>query len=460
MSTTLVVPEWIERRLLEIAGLEIETGGVLLARPVKTQDGDMRLLATELCLVPDEAYAVREFDRIAVTSDGYVPALARAEETATVPIWLHTHPGEGASPHPSPHDEVVDEMLSDLFRLRASSGFYGALVIARQGETLRFEGFLESEKDRTPIDRVFSPGSRFRLFWNDSATIPVPAPLYDRNIRAFGGDVQNILHDLRVAIVGCGGTGSSVAEQLARLGVRNFLLIDPDTLSEHNVTRVYGSELDDVGRTKVEVIGKHIARIASDAVVKTIASMVTREPVARHLANVDVIFGCTDDNAGRLVLSRLPTFMLTPVFDCGVLLTSDLQGQMDGIFGRVTILTPGSACLVCRDRIDLARAASEALTPSERVRRVNEGYAPALPGVEPAVVSYTTLVAATAVGELLERFIGYGSPDVPGELLLRIHDREMSTNMQEPRRRHYCHRDSGKIGFGLTDPFLEQTWQR
>jgi molybdopterin/thiamine biosynthesis adenylyltransferase len=454
-----VLPDWIEQRLLEITSLDVETGGVLLARPVKSLSGDLRLLATELHLVSDEAYASREFDGLQITSDGYVPALARAEELSAIPIWLHTHPGRGASPRPSSHDEVVDGELSDLFRLRAASEFYGALIVAREREVLRFEGFLESEHGRTTIDRLFVPGSRFHLFWNDSAQAQVPSPLYDRNIRAFGGDVQNVLHDLRVAIVGCGGTGSSVAEQLVRLGVRHFLLLDPDVLSDHNVTRVYGSELNDVGSPKVEVIGKHIMRIATDAVVDAHALMVTKEAAARRLADVDVIFGCTDDNAGRLVLSRLPTFMLTPVIDCGVLLTSDGQGQLDGIFGRVTVVTPGSACLVCRDRIDLARAAAEALTPDERIRRVDEGYAPALPGVEPAVVSYTTLVAATAVGELIERFVGYGPPEVPGELLLRVHDRELSTNNQEPRDHHYCHSASSKIGLGITDPFLEQTWQ-
>jgi len=87
---------------------------------------------------------------------------------------------------------------------------------------------------------------------------------------------------------------------------------------------------------------------------------VTAEHAARRLAGCDVVFGCTDDNAGRLVLSRLPTYYLTPVIDMGVLLSSD-NGRLTGIDGRVTVVSPGSACLVCRGRIDLARAGSEQL---------------------------------------------------------------------------------------------------
>ena len=125
----------------------------------------------------------------------------------------------------------------------------------------------------------------------------------------------------------------------------------------------------------------------------------------------------------------------------------------------MTILSPGTACLVCRNRIDLDLAAAEVLPDEEHERLANEGYAPALPGVEPAVVAFTTQVAAAAVGELLERLIHYGPDPVPTETLIRTHEREMSTNDQEPRARHYCSPVGGKLGVGVTDPFLEQLWQ-
>jgi hypothetical protein len=123
------------------------------------------------------------------------------------------------------------------------------------------------------------------------------------------------------------------------------------------------------------------------------------------------------------------------------------------------VMHPDAACLVCRQRIDLARAVSETLTPEELEHRVNEGYAPALGRIEPAVVTFTTMVGAMAVSELLERLTGYGIDPVPNEVLLRLHDRELSTNSQAPLQHHYCDQSSGKWGLGLTDLFLEQTWQ-
>ena len=71
----------------------------------------------------------------------------------------------------------------------------------------------------------------------------------------------------------------------------------------------------------------------------------------------------------------------------------------------------------------------------------------------------TTQVAAAAVSELLERLIHYGPEPVPTEVLLRAHEREVSTNDQDPRDGHYCHPGRSKLGLGVTAPFLEQTWQ-
>ena len=460
MAVTLVLPQHIADQLLKAVAADVESAGVLLARPVETDDGNLRLLGRAMHWVPDEAYLVRNDKALSIPSDGYIPALAAAESDKAVPIWLHTHPGSESSPIPSDHDEIVDQELSDLFRLRSESPLYGAMVVARTGGHFCFSGHIESEHRRSDIDRMWVTGRRFRLEQNWLHESILPSDQFDRHIRAFGGRIQEVLADMTVAVVGCGGTGSAVIEQLVRLGVRKFILLDPKALTKSNVTRVYGAFPEDIGSPKVELSAAHVRRIAPDASVITSQSKITQERTARMLIDADLVFGCTDDNAGRLVLSRLASYFLTPVIDCGVLLSSDDSGRLLGIDGRVTLLAPGAACLVCRNRIDLQRAAAETLPPEEHSRLANEGYAPALQGIEPAVVAFTTQVAAVAVGELLERLVHYGPEPVPTEVLLRTHDREVSSNDQCPRAKHYCHPDGGKLGIGVTSPFLEQTWQQ
>lgn len=459
MTMSVVIPQNIADDLQSIAKLPKETAGVMLAGVVQAPNGDIRLLARHMRWVEDTAYSRRESYRLTIKSEGFVHALSEAETLGAACIWVHTHPGQGMSPLPSKYDRIVDDKIANVFRLRSGSPYYGTLIFTQLSPGLAFTGYLQCEgHDAMQIERLWQVGNRWQLIRAYDSTLPKLSPIFDRNVRAFGVAIQQTLGDLAIGIVGCGGTGSSVAEQLVRLGVRHLTLVDPDELSESNLTRVYGSTASDVGKPKVQILKCHLMHIAPDLRCEAVKSMVTLESAARCLIGCDVVFGCTDDNAGRLVLSRLATYLLTPVIDCGVLLSSNELDQLTGIDGRVTILSPGHACLICRGRINLARAGAELLTPDERVRRQDEGYAPALAHTEPAVVAYTTLVGATAVSELLERLIGYGPEPRPNEILLRCHEREISTNIAEPRIGHYCHPSSGKLGIGMTNPFLEQIW--
>lgn len=456
---TLVLPLPLRDELHTAVGIGVETGFVLLVSVVE-HAGQTRLLGRELHTVPADGYTSRGTDGMTVTPAGYLAALARAEDIGAAALWVHTHPGAGSSPCPSRQDAVVDSQLAGTFRIRTGQPWYGAVVFSLDlGGHLEFDGHLKRDDGHPiPIGRLWAVGDRLSLTTSFTSGEPDLHDMWDRNVRALGPDLQRALAQLRVTIVGCGGTGSAVAEQITRLGVRHLHLIDPDILSESNVTRVYGSAPANVGSPKAEVLAAHIRHIAPSAEVTTSLGMLTIESVARRAVGSDVIFGCTDDNAGRLVLSRLASYYLTPVFDCGVLISSNGLGRIDGIHGRVTVMTPGQGCLVCRDRIDLRLAAAELMTPSERARLEAEGYAPGLAGAEPAVVTYTTLIAALAVGELLERMIGYGPDPVPGEILARCHERELSANIAAPQPGHYCHPSTGQLGRGDIDPFLGQTW--
>lgn len=457
MNVTLTLTECVAQELAQHAAIDVETAGVLLVG-VAHQGDQFRLLAREVHWVPDDEYVVREGDRLSIRSGGYTRALARAEEIGAVAVWLHTHPG--GWPVNSVHDDEVDAELAEVFQVRTGQGLYASLVFSPSNSGMfQFSGRVYMGGEISSVSRAWIVGSRFRLI---SAVDRQPAqqtpPLFDRQVRAFGGDIQNVLRDLRVAVVGAGGTGSAVIEQLARLGVGDLLIVDPDVIEDTNLTRVYGSSPVTIGNPKATSLAQHVGTIAPHVTVRGIVSRTTERSTATTLTDRDVIFGCSDDNAGRLVLSRLSSYYLTPAIDCGVLLSSH-NGNLFGIDGRITILSPGYPCLVCRNRIDLARAAAEQLNPDERQQRQDEGYAPELGRVEPAVVTFTTLVAGLAVAELLERLAGYGPAPGPSELILRAHEREVSTNSRQPKFGHFCDPVDGKLGLGDQEPFLGTTWR-
>ena len=458
MSITLVLPDQIATDLRQKALVQEESAGVLLARAHHAANGDTRLLGRDLYWAPSEAYRLRTPTEMLISPAGYLQSLSLAEQDGAIPLWLHTHPN--GCPQPSNRDRDVDAVLADVFRLRSGSEFYGSVIVSKDGSSLSFTGTFQKEGGESEaIDRFWLVGDRWRMIYaHDQPLGPVSLTLFDRNVRAFGEAVQQSIRALRIAVVGVGGTGSAIAEQLVRLGARDILLVDNDPLSESNLTRVYGSTSEHVGSLKTAIVAEHLTAIAPDVTCTPVHGRCVQEPIARTLANVDLIFGCTDDNAGRLVLSRLSTYHLVPVIDVGILLSSDSDGELIGIDGRVTVLSPGNACLACRNRIDTRRATAEMLTPERRKRLADEGYAPGLGNIEPAVVTFTTMAAAAAVNELLERLVGYGLPERPSEILIRIHDREVSTNIAHPLPGHYCHPKQQKWGIGDTVPFLDQLW--
>ena len=353
----------------------------------------------------------------------------------------------------------MDGQLTDLFRLRTGSEAYASAIFSPAGDSMTFSGFVEREGARIEIDRFVSVGDKFRFIESYRHRPQQIAAEFDRSVRAFGGAIQSAIAKLRFAIVGNGGTGSAVAEQLVRLGARDLVLLDPDTLETSNLTRVYGSTRADVGRPKAQVLKDHLMRIAPDLTCESYRETILNEQAARRLIDCDIVFGCTDDNAGRIVLSRLASQFLIPVIDCGVLLSTNAAGLLASIDGRITTLCPGTACLVCRGRIDMRRAAAEQLSAAEQQRLAAEGYAPALGRTEPAVVTFTTSVAAQAVAELIERFVGYGPSPRPSEVLLRAHDREISTNIVAPNPGHYCDPAVGTLGAATINPFLDLAWR-
>jgi proteasome lid subunit RPN8/RPN11 len=271
MTVTLVLPDSIADEIARAANEDVEVAGVLVASPVEAPNGDMRLLGNKMEWVEANAYLRQESNGLLIASHGYVPALAEAERRQGVAIWLHTHPGQDGEPVPSNHDLKVDQEIADVFRIRTGSDYYGTLIVSPRVDDIVFTGTVQQEQGESKaIERLWRVGDGWRLSRAYDSALPQISPIFDRSVRAFGSSIQGTLNNLRVAVVGCGGTGSSTAEQLVRLGIRNIMLIDADSLTESNVTRVYGSTPDKVGQPKVEVLQGHLFKIAPDLLCRAI----------------------------------------------------------------------------------------------------------------------------------------------------------------------------------------------
>ena len=90
---------------------------------------------------------------------------------------------------------------------------------------------------------------------------------YSRQMLAFGAEGQKKLTLAKVAVVGLGGIGLQVVQNLAYMGVKDWVLIDDDIVEYSNLNRLVGATSHDAkqGFHKTEVAEKLILGIAPDS---------------------------------------------------------------------------------------------------------------------------------------------------------------------------------------------------
>jgi len=77
---------------------------------------------------------------------------------------------------------------------------------------------------------------------------------FNRQIQLWGEETQESLKTKKIAIIGCGGLGCSLAIALGSSGIGHIDLIDFDTVGVHNIHRQVGFKVGDEGKLKCEVL--------------------------------------------------------------------------------------------------------------------------------------------------------------------------------------------------------------
>ena len=100
-----------------------------------------------------------------------------------------------------------------------------------------------------------------------------------RTALLLGQDGVTKLAKSTVMVFGIGGVGSYAVEGLARAGVGNLILVDPETISLSNVNRQIHSLRSTIGQYKVDAMKARIADISPETVVETVRLFYSPETV-------------------------------------------------------------------------------------------------------------------------------------------------------------------------------------
>lgn len=154
---------------------------------------------------------------------------------------------------------------------------------------------------------------------------------YVRNIGSFTIEGQKKLLASKVMIVGLGGLGGYVLEELCRAGVGEIVVVDYDTFEETNLNRQLLATENTLEQGKADVAKKRASEINKTVVIKSFRDKI--ENISEiHWEGVELVFDCLDRIDPRLYLEKKAEKLKIPL----------VHGAVAGWYGQVGFFLPGS----------------------------------------------------------------------------------------------------------------------
>lgn len=217
-----------------------------------------------------------------------------------------------------------------------------------------------------------------------------------------GPDAEYTLANCLVGVVGLGGGGSHIAQQLAHVGFHNVQLYDGDIAELSNLNRLIGATLDDVtkGLKKVDIARRVMLAVNPHMRIESFAG--SWQLQAQPIREADVIVSCVDSYGARQDIEATARRFLIPLLDIGM--DVHLVDEKPHISGQVILSLPGGPCMECLGFLT-----------EDNLQKEAEEYGAA--GERPQVVWANGVLASIAVGLLVDFLTGWNGLSLAGEYL-------------------------------------------
>lgn len=235
--------------------------------------------------------------------------------------------GSEGQAHGFGNGEAADYMLS----FKPPSGAYANL----HAKVQHYAHILLSAARQIDASVLDTPGGLFQVMPDD-----LPLVYADTNTTRAGlANLSNLFRGHTIAIVGVGGTGSYILDQVAKTWVDRIILIDGDQLEKHNAFRAPGAVAHDVVQAKpnkAEYFAREYSRIHTG---------ITAHPVALTANNLNLLEGATfaflaaADAEARPEIMRWLRDRGVPFIDVGMSFREG-DGGLTGM-AKVTAYLPG-----------------------------------------------------------------------------------------------------------------------
>ncbi len=332
-----------------------ERGALVLFRRLARKTNGLpisnRFLGVEVIKMADDWILESSATHLMINMRKFPEIYHRCETENLELGFVHNHP-QGAGFDFSPQDDVNEQnILRGLSGCNGERSFLIAMVLSEGKWNARIRQGIAPD-NVLPVRHTSVISDRINL--HGLIDTDESLETLQRQEAAFGKPFNAMLRSLRVAVVGVGGTGSSVATLLARAGIGELILIDGDTLDRTNMNRVRGYRIRDEGKHKAKSLAKFIASLGLDIRVSSVDKYLNESGEAVDaLSSADIVFGCTDDISGRDLMNQALYYYSQAYIDVGLTGRIDIDGDGHPYLrdhrGRVSCILPESgACLRCQ----------------------------------------------------------------------------------------------------------------
>lgn len=366
-----------------------------------------KLIVRRIELVPYSSCSIRRPDQVTWSTAILVPLLEEASKNNWAIVKIHGHRGYRQF---SDVDDSSDlQLFPSIYSWTESEDPHASMIVMDDGSA--FGRVVTSDGEFIPLESVNIIGDDLNFFYANNTNLELPE-FGQRVAQTFGEGTFARLRKLKIAVIGCSGTGSPVIEQLARNCVGSILLVDPDRVEEKNLNRILNTTMNDANthQLKVDVAARAIDAMGLGTHVKTHAKTLFDADVIKDIASCDIVFGCMDTIDGRYLLNKLASFYILPYFDLGVKIEADGLGGVHQVCGSVHYLKPNGSSLLSRNLFTLEQVRAAGIQRTDPVhyqQQVEEGYIRGVQEDRPAVIQLNSLIASIAVNELLARLHPY-----------------------------------------------------
>jgi len=397
-SLTLTERQHEELRGMLFPGDGLESAAILICR--YTGPKRERLIVADILNVPDSACASRKRDFVSWPGSSIEEAIDKAELHADAIVLIHSHPGGWLKF--SRVDDASDRVtMPGLFAaIEAAGPYHGSAIMTPDGSMKA--RIYDDTGGLQHISQIWRVGQNIANLATPSACHVMP----------FGKQMTDSFAHQTACVIGVSGTGSLVAELLARKGVGHLILIDFDTIEHKNLNRIVNSRLADANskRAKTTMMAEAIARFAPNIRVTTKSKPIDDRDAVIAATSADVLFCCVDSMAGRGIAELISRHCLIPLIDMGVTIPTrmDADGHphVADVCGRIDFVSPDGPSLTDRGVVTAEGLRAEYLlanAPEAAKREIEAGYISGIHEEAPSVMALNMRAASDAVLEWIER---------------------------------------------------------